>query len=387
MPPTSHLPANMLTFARILRRLGIPVGPGQLLDAVQALEAVGVERRSDVFWALHAVFVRRPEHTELFGRAFHRFWRDPELPENPMNLLPPDRIGLADPNPLPGSRRLRDVWTSSAAGARPPPAPPGADEEAHVAAYSDREVLKRKDFEQMSEKEIAEAVEVIRRMDLRARPIRTRRWALHPRGTRVDPRATLRATLRVGGDGSALARRVRRTRPPTLVALCDISGSMEAYSRMLLHFLHVLTTQRDRVHSFLFATRLTNVTRMLAHRDVDDALGRVSSGVEDWASGTRIGTALRDFNRQWSRRVTSQGAIVLLITDGLDRGEGDLLEREAARLARSCRELIWLNPLLRFDGFQARAAGVRALLPRADRFLAVHNLQSLEELAVVLSGG
>jgi uncharacterized protein with von Willebrand factor type A (vWA) domain len=198
-------------------------------------------------------------------------------------------------------------------------------------------------------------------------------------------RATLRAQLRAGPGIIPLARKAPRVRPPPLVALCDISGSMARYSRMLLHFLHALATARDRVHSFVFGTRLTNISRQLKNRDVDLALDRVAATVEDWEGGTRIGACLHDFNRNWSRRVLGQGAVVLLITDGLDRQHDERLAKEAERLGKSCRRLIWLNPLLRYDGFEPKATGVRAILPHVDEFRATHNLESLEALATALS--
>lgn len=386
-PTPSQLPANIVTFARVLRHLGLPAGSGEVLQGIRALDVVGLDRRDDVFWALHSVFVRRQEHSELFGMAFHRFWRDPDLPENPMHILPPDRIGVANPEPLPGARRVGEVWATppSRAPRRRPPRAQG-EQQIRLGAYSATEVLKRKDFEQMSAEEIRTAKEAIRRLDLRVGAVRTRRWAVNPRGSGVDMRATLKATLRSAGDWSPLVRKRQRTRPPALVALCDISGSMESYSRMLLHFLHALTNHHHRVHSFVFGTRLTNVTRALAHRDVDDALVRLSDQVPDWAGGTRIGSALGQFNRRWSRRVLSQGAVVLLISDGLDREPGPDLAREAARLSRSCRELIWLNPLLRFDDFEPRAQGIVDLLPWVTRFRPAHNLAALEGLVDALSG-
>lgn len=383
----SRLPNNLLTFARVLRRAGLPAGTGEVLDGVRALEAVSLDRKDDVFWALHSVFVRRREHSEVFGMAFHRFWRDPDLPENPMNILPPDRIGLANPEPLPGERRVREAWTRPSPRTRPSRPPhPDSDEQTRIGAYSAAEVLKRKDFEQMSAEEIDRAKEAIRRFDLSVGPVATRRWTSGARGSRVDVRSTLRASTRSGGDWPQLIRKRRRNRPPTLVALCDISGSMESYSRMLLHFLHALTNHRHRVQSFVFGTRLTNVTRALARRDVDEALLRLSEQVPDWAGGTRLGGALREFNRKWSRRVLTQGAVVLLISDGLDRETDATLSREAERLSRSCRELIWLNPLLRFEDFEPRASGIAQLLPWVHRFRPAHNLESLEGLVEVLSG-
>jgi len=213
----------------------------------------------------------------------------------------------------------------------------------------------------------------------------TRRTVAADRGTKVDLRATLRAMASARGTVVPLAWRKRRRRRPPLVVLCDISGSMDRYSRMLLFFMHAITNDRDRVHVLLFGTRLTNITRHLRQRDVDVAIARVSASVTDWAGGTRIGACLAEFNRRWSRRLLGQGAIVMLITDGLDSDVGDGLSQEMDRLHKSCRRLIWLNPLLRYEGFEARPAGIRAMLPYVDEFLPVHNLESLMQLANVFA--
>jgi uncharacterized protein with von Willebrand factor type A (vWA) domain len=251
--------------------------------------------------------------------------------------------------------------------------------------YSAGEVLQKMDFERMSAAEIAEAKRAIARLTLPLRNFPTRRLEAHPRGRRIDLRATLRASLRTGGEIIALRRRRRQVRPPALVVLCDISGSMGRYSRMLLHFMHALTNDRDRVHSFVFGTRLTNITRQLRQRDVDVALDSVVAAVDDWSGGTRIGVALQGFNRDWSRRVLGQGAVVVLISDGLDRQGGQGLAFEMERLSKSCRRLIWLNPLLRYDGFEPKSLGVRAMLPYVDEFRPVHNLASLGALAEALA--
>ncbi|MCY4480458.1 MAG: VWA domain-containing protein, partial [Rhodospirillales bacterium] len=217
------------------------------------------------------------------------------------------------------------------------------------------------------------------------RPVPTRRFRPDPLGRRIDMRATLRASLRSSGDMMPLKRRSRAERLPALVVLCDVSGSMSRYSRMFLHFVHAVTNDRDRVHSFLFGTRLTNITRHLRHRDVDVAMSRASRAVRDWSGGTRIGPCLKDFNHFWSRRVLAQGALVLLITDGLDRDDLGILHAEVERLHKSCRRLIWLNPLLRYEGFKPEAGGVRTILPHIDEFRPVHNIASLMDIAAALS--
>jgi uncharacterized protein with von Willebrand factor type A (vWA) domain len=241
------------------------------------------------------------------------------------------------------------------------------------------------DFEKMSGVEEAAAKRAIAALRLAIRPEQTRRYRAHAAGARIDPRGSLRASLRQGSGAIPLRFRERRRRRPPLVVLCDISGSMGRYSRMLLHFLHRAAGDTDRFVAFLFGTRLSNVTRALRHRDADEAVARVSGAVPDWSGGTRIGACLAEFNRLWSRRVLAQGAIVLLITDGLDRDAGNGLAIEMARLRRSCRRLIWLNPLLRYEAYEPRAMGARAILPYVDEFRPVHNLESLSDLAEALA--
>jgi uncharacterized protein with von Willebrand factor type A (vWA) domain len=269
-----------------------------------------------------------------------------------------------------------------------PPRPPPEEEKREVdmtLTVSDRERLQTMDFEAMSAAEVAAAKREIRRLVLPLDERRTRRFRADPQGPVMDLRATIKASLRQGGEILTLERRRRVTRPPPLVALCDISGSMSRYAQVLLHFLHAVTNDRDRVHSFLFGTRLTNVTRQLRHRDAEVAFELVSHIVPDWSGGTRIGESLALFNRLWARRVLGQGAVVLLITDGLDREGAKGLAEATDRLRRSCRRLVWLNPLLRFEGFQPRSQGIRAMLPHVDEFRPVHNLASLRELVASLS--
>jgi hypothetical protein len=251
-------------------------------------------------------------------------------------------------------------------------------------AWSGRELLRTRDFEQMSAEEIREAEAAIARLRLPVEEVPTRRLRADPRGDRVDLRATLRAGLRAGPDAIPLRWRRAATRPPAVVALCDVSGSMARYARMLLRFLHALASSRERVHVFTFGTRLTNVTRLLRRRDADQALAAVGRAVRDWEGGTRIGECLREFNLRWSRRLLSQGAVAVLLTDGLDRGEGVDLSAETERLRLSCRRLVWLNPLLRYQSFEPLAAGIRAMLPHVDEFRPVHDLDSLARLAEAL---
>lgn len=376
--------ANIMHFARILRGAGLPIGPGRVLEAVRAVQSVGLTHRGDFYWTLHAVFVNRHDQHDLFDQAFRLFWRDPQVIERMMALLLPQvKTGNNQKQPQ-LSRRLAEALL---ADAPPRPRPPQEAEERMDAAmsFSESEILQRKDFEQMSAAEIHEAKHLLAQLRLPIGEVATRRFQPHPAGARTDLRATLRATARSGGDVIALRFRERRLRPPPLVVLCDISGSMERYTRMLLHFLHAISNDRDRVQTFLFGTRLTNITRQLRDKDVDRALTKVAAAVEDWSGGTRIGRCLADFNLHWARRVLGQNAVVLFISDGLDRDAGAGLAREVERIAKSCRRLIWLNPLLRYAGFEPKSLGMRAILPHVDDFRPAHNIESLRDLVRTLA--
>ncbi|MEO3433140.1 VWA domain-containing protein [Inquilinus sp. CAU 1745] len=384
--PTGQLANNVMEFCRVLRAAGLPVGPGRTLAALEAAETVGVASRQDFYWALHAAIVTRRDQRAVFDQAFHIFWRNPDLLRRALQTMLPgmkvDREGEEEQI----NRRLAEAFAMDrrpGEGESPEDGEPELEIDASLT-FSDRELLQKMDFEQMTTAEIERAKALIARMTLPARPMRTRRFRPDAAGPAVDLRRTLKASLRGGGGAIDLARKRRATRPPPLVALCDISGSMSRYSRMLLHFLHAVTNDRDRVHNFVFGTRLTNITRHLRHRDVDRALSRVGEAVEDWSGGTRIGGCLEDFNRIWSRRVLGQGAVALLITDGLDREAGDRLDRAMERLHKSCRRLIWLNPLLRYDGYAPKSQGARAMIPHVDDFRPVHSLDSLADLVDAL---
>ncbi|MBT5266220.1 MAG: VWA domain-containing protein [Rhodospirillaceae bacterium] len=386
-----RLGENIMHFARVLRAAGLPVGPGKVIDAIKATRQVGVTDREIFYWALHAVFVNRRDQRELFDQAFHIFWRNPRILERMMQMILPEMKvpGSQEDDANKTNRRVAEALTQNRAKGEDGFKDEDVQEEHELQldaamTYSDRELLQSMDFEAMSAEEVRRAKAAIQRMRLPLAQVPTRRFVPSPHGNRVDLRATLRAGLRSGGDAIPLKLRKRRTRVPPLVVLCDISGSMSRYSRMLLHFMHAVTNDRDRVHTFLFGTRLTNVTRYLRYKDVDDALEKVTSAVQDWSGGTRIGHCLHEFNRDWSRRVLTQGAVTLLITDGLDREAGDGLGDEIERIHKSCRRLIWLNPLLRYDAFEPKSLGVRALLPHVDEFRPVHSLDSLEQLAQIL---
>jgi uncharacterized protein with von Willebrand factor type A (vWA) domain len=369
---------NVVRFARTLRAAGVPVGPGRAHVAVAAAAEVGVADRADFYWALHAALVARAEDRSVFEEAFRLFWRDPG-----QELAPSPVPGLRIPAPArrDAARRVAEALAGERHAPRPPPAL--REEEGASVAWSDREALRTKDFEQMSAEELREAERVISALRLPIRELRTRRLAPDPRGDRVDARATLRSALRTGPEAIPLRWRSPVTRPPVVVLLCDVSGSMSRYARVVLRFGHALALRR-RVHAFTFATRLTDVTRHLRRRDPDAALAATGRAVQDWDGGTRLGEALRAFNLRWSRRLLAQGALVLLVTDGLDREGGAGIAEEARRLRRSCLRLVWLNPLLRWSGFEPRAAGIRALLPNVDELRPVHDLESLAALTRAL---
>ena len=379
--PPGMLADNLAHFVRMLRGAGLPVGPGHTISAARALGAVDTTDRSQFYWALHGTLVSAPEQRAIFDSAFRLFWRDPLGRDEALQaLLSTSRMGESEP----GERAPARLSPGTAPGYTGTTRTGEGEEITMRMAFSPSEVLRTKDFEQMSAEEVRQAREALRRLTPDLRPIRTRRFRPDPHGPGIDARRTLRASLRTGGYPMALRRRSHATRRPTLVAICDISGSMETYSRILLHFFHTLTNASERIHTFLFGTRLTNVTRLLRDQDVDRAMERVGQTVLDWYGGTRIGAALRAFNLHWSRRLLAEGAVVLLVTDGLDREGASGIAFEARRLRKSCRRLIWLNPLLRFEEFAPRAAGIRALLPEVDEHRPVHNLASVEALARAL---
>ena len=369
-------------FARLLRAAGLRIGPDRVIDCVKALEISGARHREDWYWTMSAVLLSRQEQRPIFDQAFRIFWRDPKLAEKMMQLMLPQAHGRAPKPEEQQSQRLTDALFSQK---REEQQSERLELEARLT-FSSREVLQRMDFDTMSAAELAEAKRLIAELRLPLPMVRTRRWHRNRAGTRIDLRKSLRESLREGGDIIPLVRAAPRELHPPLVVLCDISGSMNPYARMFLHFLHAITNDRDRVSVFVFGTRLTNITRQLRHRDVDVAMAKVADAIKDWSGGTRIGASLREFNWRWSRRVLGQNACVLLVSDGLDREAGEGLGEEMERLAKSCRYLVWLNPLLRYDKFEARPAGVRAMLPHVDLFLPVHNLKSLIDLARTLSG-
>ena len=348
-----------------------------------ALGLVPIGDRAVVRAALRATMVHRREHAEVFDQAFDLFWRDPTAGRmaDIMALMGEERPPEPEKAP-PGSRRIAEAMASPRQERPAEERPPELDA---AMTVSEREQLQRMDFEQMSAAQIANAKAEIRRLTLPLDRRPTRRFRAGSRGERLDLPGTMRASLRRGGEILVLSRKRRVIRPPPLVVLCDISGSMARYAQVLLHFLHAVANARDRVHVFLFGTRLSNITRQLKHRDAEVAFQMVAASVPDWSGGTRIGESLALFNKRWAKRVLTGGAVTLLLTDGLDRDGAAGLGEAMDRLHRSSRRLIWLNPLLRWDGFQPKSQGIRAMLPHVDEFRTIHSLDSLRDLVALLS--
>ena len=374
------LAENIMLFARLLRATGMPVGTGSVLNAIRAVSLIGIESQQDLHTVLLCQFVSRREQMPVFDQTFALFWRNPKLMEKLMGAMLPTLQSDQDQQPL--IRRLGEALSSSNTQSS------GQDEEqvelqANLSA-SESEILQSRDFEQMSESELQVAKKMLKHLKLPVKPIQTRRHQASVSRAHIDMRRTMQNSLR-NSELIPLQFKRQITRPPAIIVLCDISGSMAQYSRMFLHFMHALTNNGDRVHSFLFGTRLTNISRYLRNKDVDLALEETANAVEDWSGGTRIGFCLKQFNQHWSRRMLGQGAVVILLTDGLDRGEGPELGKQMERLSKSCRQLVWLNPLLRYKKFEPRAEGVRIMLPYVDVFRSAHNINSLAELPALLN--
>lgn len=389
IPEDGKLGANIAHFARALRKAGLKIGPGRIIDAIRAVEAAGFTERRDFFWVLHASFVSRPEERAVFAQVFRLYWRDPRYLEHMMSLMLPAIRGVQEERRAnAGEKRAAEALLDGVE--RDLPEVQREDEgETRIeidatATASAEERLRTLDFEQMSTAEIAEAKRMIARLALPVKPLISRRSFAAPSGRLPDWRRTIRSAIRRGGDVHDFSTKDRRRRWPNLVVLCDISGSMSQYSRMVLHFVHAVANRKGagwaKVHAFTFGTRLTNITRHLAQRDVDAALAAAGAEAQDWQGGTRIGACLHAFNRDWSRRVMGQGAVVLLISDGLDRDPVADLSREMERLHLSARRLVWINPLLRWDGFVPKARGIAAMLPHVDSFRAGHSVASLADL-------
>jgi uncharacterized protein with von Willebrand factor type A (vWA) domain len=398
----STILANLLTLGRSLRDAGLPIGSGQVMSLIEAVGAIDPRRRQDLYWAARSTIVTRPEHIPVFDAEFGRFWRLllDQVDERTDAYLMTGETDTAD---LPNAPRPKKKQEQSTAQGEPEKertilAIEGTDEADEtgdsedmeappedVLIFSAREALRKKDFSQFTPEEIAEARRILDQMSWRLATRKTRRLVKANLGDVIDQRSTLRRSLRYGGVPIDLRHRRKKERMRPLVLICDISGSMDRYSRLLLRFVHAIEQGLDSVEVFVFGTRLTRITRSLRKRDVDDAIAEVVKAVDDWSGGTRIGEAIKTFNYDWSRRVLRSGATVVMISDGWDRGDPKLLAAEMARLQRSCRRLIWLNPLLGAPGYQPLTQGIRAALPYVDDFLPVHNLKSLEALAQLLS--
>lgn len=378
-----HLLDNLLLFGRLLRRLGLDVHTGRMLDAVRVLEDVGIRRKADVRAALRTLLVHRKDDLPIFDEAFDVFWRQRK-----------DRMSSMDLRSMGEQRRYRRVEAG--------PPPPGREQDGFggetgdseqqpdridlTRTYSAREVLRVKDFAEFTPEETQQARQLLASLQWDPGMRRTRRKE-PGKGLGLDLRRTLRESAQFGGEPLRLKTRQRKRKPRRLVVLCDVSGSMESYTRMLLHFIHSLYGGlENQVEAFLFATRLTRITRQLAHKDIDQAVGEVSKAVPDWAGGTRIGAALKEFNYRWARRTLGWGSIVLIVSDGWDRGDPEVLREEMARLQRSCRRLIWLNPLAGREGYEPLTQGMQTAEPYIDDLLPVHNLAALMDLARHLNG-
>ena len=368
---------NLLIFGRVLRRAGIDVQPGRLLDLVAALRHVNLSAKDEVYHACRALLVHRREQFSVFDSVFSAFWREYQ----------PREAGTAAPS-VPSRDRAAAIEEVLLLDALGPDASANDTEplaiERSVKTWSNSGGLADKDFAALTAAEIAEARSALSRLSWNPGERRTRRWE-RGRGARIDLRRAIADSLRTGGDVITLPRRRRRVRPRPLVLLCDVSGSMERYSRMLLHFAHALTLRHQRVEAFLFATRLTRVTRQLRVRRPDEALAAVGQSVGDWSGGTRIGSAVKEFHQRWGRRALSGGPVVLLISDGWDRGDPEELRAQIARLQRRSHRLIWLSPLVGTPNYAPLTRGLQAALPFVDDFLPSRTLTNLADLATHLN--
>jgi uncharacterized protein with von Willebrand factor type A (vWA) domain len=373
-----HLLRNMVLFGRLLRALGMDVTPTQILDLVEGLQHVDMRQRRDFKNTARTILVNQYEHLPLFDRAFDLFWQ--ARAKNELANLGLEFPGLQRPKLQQQERKSVQGHGDSSEGANK------SDEPIieKIYTYSVQEVLRRKDFADLDPDELHEVKRMMQTMEWQLEQRRTRRKTFAPRGAYLDMRRILRQNLRYGGEHLRLAWRRRKQKRRPLVVICDISGSMERYSRILLKFIYVISSGLEKVEAFVFSTRLTRITRSLKAQNIDTALDQVTAVIYDWAGGTRIGEALKTFNYKWGRRVLGQGAIVMIISDGWDRGNVELLEREMRRLQLSCQRLIWLNPLLGSDNYEPLTRGILAALPYVDDFLPVHNLASLEQLGDLL---
>ncbi len=389
---------RVVGFGRYLRLVGLPATLGQTMDFAAAIPSIGL-MREDFKLASRAVFVIRKDDGPRFDKAFDLYWRystfaDDDSPfDETSDLASPDQANADDEDaiPPPPGKDKKKGQDEESADKRQSQREVQEGESADDAdpdtmlTYSASEALKGKDFAQFNADEMSRAKLLMQKIAWQIAMRRSRRTVRASKGMYLDLRRSLRANMKYGGEPIELARRKRKQKPRRVVLICDISGSMDRYSRILLQFVHTMEQGLSRVEVFVFGTRLTRITRQLRVRNIDSALERVSKEVQDWAGGTRIGESLLTFNTRWARRVLGQGAIVLIISDGWDRGDVEVLRREMARLQRMSFRLIWLNPLLGSPTYQPLTRGIQAALPYVDDFLPVHNLESLENLAIALS--
>jgi hypothetical protein len=377
-PAPGQLLHNLILFGRLLRGLGLDVNPGRVMDVAHALEYVQIGRKPDFYFTLRSLLVHRREDLPLFDQAFESFWKEP------VDGVLVSLYGLLTMQP----KRRKPLTVTPPLQAPPEPEgePPAAETEQPpiievTLTYSADELLRKKDFAEMTGEELTAVKQLMSHLIWQLGERRTRRKR-PGHGQFIDLRRTVRKNLRYGGEILTWAKREFKYKPRPLVLIADVSGSMERYARLLLHFIYSLTAGLHQpVESFVFSTRLTRITRELKNKNIDLALRDVSQVVNDWSGGTRIGDVLKDFNFHWGRRVLGRGAVVLLISDGWDRGDIDLLGKEMARLQRNCHRLVWLNPLLGSDDYEPLTRGMQAALPYIDDFMPVHNLASLEDLA------
>lgn len=372
----SHLLANLLRFGRLLHAAGLDAPPGRMVEAARALAHIDIRRREDVYFTLQSLLVSRPQDRALFAEAFRLFWREPRAPDG-QGRRRDVRKGTPRVEAIAGEMAGDAATTMSRDQA--------AASRTAARTYSDREVSRTADFATFTDDELQQARRVLDTLRWNLDERQTRRWK-QGGGRALDFRRIVRRNLQYGAEPLVVPTRRRKVEARPLVLLCDVSGSMERYSRMLLHFAHGLARGRPRMEAFVFATRLTRITHDLRRPEAGDAVPAIPSRLTDWGGGTRIGDALRAFNVQWARRVSGRGPVVLLISDGWDRGDPDLLRREMSRLQRTCYRLIWLNPLLGSPEYQPLTRGMQAALPFVDDFLPVHNLSSMEALASHLNG-
>lgn len=368
---------NLLLFGRLCRALGMKVTPNRMMEVARALEHIRLGEKRDFYFTLRAYIVNHPKEFDYFDQAFEIFWQRPA-----------DGWTTLDLRSMGEERRKKKTQFLPPAGAEQSEADSGSEEIdpsliAITPTYSQQDSLRQKDFAEMTAEELAMAKQVINRLSSTLGMRRTRRFRTG-KGQQIDLRKTLRESMRRGGDLVSLPTRISKEKPRPVVLICDISGSMERYTRILLHFMHTLAANLYQVESFVFSVRLTRITRQLRHKSIDDALNEVGHTVQQWGGGTNTGDALRSFNYVWSRRVLGRGAIVIMITDGWDRGDIGLLSREAERLGRSCKRFIWLNPLLDAPEYEPLTRGAQALLPHVDDFLSVRNLANLETIVDAL---